>query len=814
MRRNYSPGALIIEDGVVPPERGGTGAEDINQARNNLFIEPASRVGQPHGAVPIGASGVIPPQYFRPTDRSSVEIEGPTSVAVDTQAVYKITNYDSRREYLLVAVSGSITRDGDQLFYKAPVLPGPSGFLVNGIQFPVIATSVDRIPNTPVILSPVSGLTQNISVVTILTSDWSSTYPEDEHYSSDYEVALDPAFTNMLTTLYNGTNNKTSFQFWIPNPGQTVYFRARHRGYYGGVSAWSGTTMFTRTAEQKPLAPYLVSPGGDTTINTDVYTLQISAFEGTAPGDASAKVVWQIATSADFSDAVNSETGPGVYTKVLSGLVSGQSRYIRASHIGTQGWVSDWTPAAKLTYQFLSPVPERPTLTNPGPTVIGQRPAIFKASPYANARPNETLDHMELQIANNSSFATGLKTVTSPNNQVEYYNLNASTTYFVRVRYHSVNAHVSDWSPVRQFTTAASFAPAGELAIVRGSNYTSAKFGVPLMFNHNSGRLVTAERVLFPASTPQGAVEGLTILRDSTGSWVKDTIAPVVGQEPPAGEYDNFYYPAFDMDASGNRLVTLCFRTQSPGSVGTLYPVVLNRTEGVWRYDVLFNYGITYSPSVGFSNFFVGLSNNGQSLAFYLGGAIQIMNLVGGVWEAARTASIEGFEQNPINADQAGLGRIDLDAMRFNLNNKILNISAASATLVRSLLNEKVDSVTLNGDRMWLKHTSTGAIRVYRSSTDAMEPVMLNNPGWAVWATGFNDDGTQAYVIQKDPNLTETYLLLTFELTNGTWQQVNQRLVRRTHGSVTGAQSPNLRFYSVSDSGLETSVDSGVIAIT
>jgi hypothetical protein len=31
---------------------------------------------------------------------------------------------------------------------------------------------------------------------------------------------------------------------------------------------------------------------------------------------------------------------------------------------------------------------------------------------------------------------------------------------------------------------------------------------------------------------------------------------------------------------------------------------------------------------------------------------------------------------------------------------------------------------------------------------------------------------------------------------------------------VTGAQAPNLRFYSVSDSGLETSVDSGVIAIT
>ena len=91
---------------------------------------------------------------------------------------------------------------------------------------------------------------------------------------------------------------------------------------------------------------------------------------------------------------------------------------------------------------------------------------------------------------------------------------------------------------------------------------------------------------------------------------------------------------------------------------------------------------------------------------------------------------------------------------------------------------------------------------------------MLNNPAWAVWATGFNDDGTQAYVIQKDPNLTETYLLLTFELKNGTWQQVNQRLVRRTHGSVTGAQAPNLRFYSVSDSGLETSVDSGVIAIT
>lgn len=814
MRRNYSPGALIIEDSIVPPERGGTGASDVNQARNNLFIEPASLVGQPHGAVPINADGLIDPAFFRPIDRSAVEVTGPISVPVDTQAVYTITNFDSRQDYLLVALSGSITRDGDQLFYKAPVFPGPTGFLVNGIQFAVSATSVDRIPNKPVILSPASGVTQNVTSVTVLTSDWSSAYPEDEHYSSDYQVATDAGFTTLLTSLNNGVNNKTSFQFNIPTPGLTVYIRTRHRGYYGGVSAWSNTTMFTRTAEQKPLAPYLVSPGGDTITNSDVYTLQISAFQGTAVGDVSAKVLWQVAASADFSDAVASETGPGVYTKVLSGMTTGQSRYIRAAHVGSQGWISDWTPSAKLTYQFLSPVPDRPTLTDPVSTTLNQRPIIFKASPYVNARVAETMGSLELQVASNAGFTTGLKTVTSPSSQVEYYDLNASSSYFVRVRYHSVNNHISDWSPVRQFTTAAAFAPAGEVAIVRGSNYTSAKFGVPLAFNPNSARLVTAERVMFPSSTPQGAIQGLTILRDNTGSWVSDTIAPTVGQEPPEGEYDNFYYPAFDMDGTGNRLVTLCFRTQTPGSVGTLYPVVLNRTGEVWRYDVLFNYGITYSPSLGFSNFFVGIANDGLTLAFYLGGAIQVMSLVGGVWEPLKTVSVEGFEQNPLGADQTGVGRIDLDNMRMNLFNKILNISGVTATLTRALTNEKVDSIALNGDKMWLKHTSSGSVRIYKASTDTMEAVALNNPSWTVLATGFNSDGTQAYVIQKDPNLTETYLLITLELNAGTWQPIGFRLVRRPHGSVTGATVPNLRFYSVSDSGLETSADCGVIAIT
>lgn len=813
MRRNYSPGALIIENDLVPLERGGTGASDANQARNNLFIERASNVGQPHGAVPIGTDGKIPPAYFRPIDRTSVEIEGPISVPVDTQAVFTITNFDSRQDYLLVALSGSITQDGNQLFYKTPVLPGATGFLVNGIRFPVTATSVSRIPNKPSILSPGSNLTQNVTSVTVVTSDWSSAYPEDDHYSSDYQVGLDAAFTGLLTSLTSAVNNKTSFQFAIPTPGTKVWIRARHRGYYGGISPWSDAVVFTRTPEEKPLAPNMVNPGGDTTINTDVYTLQITPFQGTAVGDASAKVMWQLASLADFSDAVTSETGPGVYTKVISGLVTGQSKYIRAAHIGTQGWASDWTPAIKLTYLFLSPIPDRPTLVDPVSIAISQRPVIFKASPYTNARPGETMGSMEFQVALTSDFVTGLKTVTSPSGQVEYYNLNASSEYYARVRYVSVNGHRSDWSPVRRFTTAASFSPAGEVALIYGSNYTSAKFGVPLVYHRGSNRLVTAERVLFPTTTPQGAIQGLTILRDNTGSWVKDSIAPVIGQEPPAGEYDNFYYPAFDMDATGDKLVTLCFRTQSPGSVGTLYPVVLTRTANVWRYEVFFDYGITYSPSLGFANFFVGMANDGQTLAFYLGGVIQVMALSGGVWTPARTVSIEGFEQNPLGAAQSGLGRLDLDTKRMNLNEKILNIEGATATLVRTLTNEKVDSLAVLGYRMWIKHV-TGTVRVYNALTQTMETVLLNNPSWPIFATGFNDDGTQAYVIQKDPGLVETYLLITLELNAGTWQQQGYRLVRKPHGSIAGATVPNKRFYSVSDSGLESVTDAGVIAVT
>lgn len=814
MRRNYSPGALIIEDGIVSTERGGTGADNIEQARSNLLIELASHVGQPFGAVPIAVDGKIDPSYFRPIDRSAVEIEGPTTVPVDTQATYIITNYDSRQEYLLVAVSGSITRDEDQIFYKTPILPGPAGFLVNGLRFEVVTSSVDRIPNRPAILSPATGLTQNVKTVVVLSSEWSSAFPEDEHYSSDYEVGLDPAFLSLQTSLYNATNNKTSYQFDVNSPGQSVYIRTRHRGVYGGVSPWSPTIVFTRTAEQKPLAPQMVSPGSDAIINSDVYTLQITPFEGTAPGDVSAKVIWQIAKHADFNDAVTSETGPSVYTKVISGLVTNEALYIRASHVGQQGWASDWTPAVKLTYKFLSPIPERPVLVDPQSVSLSQRPVVFKASPYTNAKGSETMAQMEFQIARAANFITGLKTVTSASNQVEYYNLDANSEYFVRVRYHSVNGHVSEWSPVRRFTTAASFSPAGELALIRGSNYTSAKFGVPLVYHRGSSRLFTAEQVAFPSSTPQGAIAGLTILRDQTGSWVKDTIAPAVGSETPVGEYDNFYYPAFALSTSGNRLVTLCFRTQSPGSVGTLFPVVLERTENVWRYSILFDYGITYSPSVGFSNFFVGLAADGLTLAFYLGGDIKVLALVAEVWTLARSISVEGFAQNPIGADQKGTGRINLDAKRMNLNSAILNLDMDIATLVRTFDTEKVDSVSVLGSRMWLKHTAAGTVRVYNAATQAIETVILSQPSWPVLATGFNDDGTQAYVIQKDTSLTETYLLITLDFVGGNWQQVGYRLARKPHGSVTGSSVPNQRFYAVSDSGLETAIDSGVIAVT
>lgn len=131
---------------------------------------------------------------------------------------YEITNYRDDIDYVLSSPTGTLTRSGKLISYT-PFLPVDTSrydtFHVNGRQF-VISVLVEE-PLAPQVLYP-PDQSENIAANTVVveSSIFNTGNPQttDQHVSSDWEIATDPDFTNIVASSYNDTTNLTT---WDPN---------------------------------------------------------------------------------------------------------------------------------------------------------------------------------------------------------------------------------------------------------------------------------------------------------------------------------------------------------------------------------------------------------------------------------------------------------------------------------------------------------------------------------------------------------------------------------------------------------------------
>ena len=113
--------------------------------------------------------------------------------------------------------------------------------------------------NQPSITSPANNATGQSANVTLSSSAFSST-GADTHASSDWQVATDSGFTNIVKRSDGDAVNKTT---WTPgglSGGVTYYARVRHTGAKSGPSAWSTSITFT-TANTIGLSWTVSTPG-------------------------------------------------------------------------------------------------------------------------------------------------------------------------------------------------------------------------------------------------------------------------------------------------------------------------------------------------------------------------------------------------------------------------------------------------------------------------------------------------------------------------------------------------------------------------
>lgn len=131
---------------------------------------------------------------------------------------YVITNYNHGTVYVLHSSTGIVVRTGNVVSYT-PTLPVTENrydsFYVNGRQF-VISVLVEELLAPQIVYPP--DQSENITANTMLVeaSEFNSENSEttDSHLSSDWEVATDPEFTNIVASSYNDSINLTT---WDPN---------------------------------------------------------------------------------------------------------------------------------------------------------------------------------------------------------------------------------------------------------------------------------------------------------------------------------------------------------------------------------------------------------------------------------------------------------------------------------------------------------------------------------------------------------------------------------------------------------------------
>lgn len=269
MRLLQSPNADMKALSIVAPiVKGGTGADNSTEAVQNLGGLNAASLGQANGIAKLNAQGKLDLTVFPNMVMVGPTLNGPTVVYTGQTVDYTITNYDINTAYEVSASVGSLTRSGDTISYTAPAITGPMVLTVNNkvANVSIEATS----PIAPSITSPVTGSTNLTASVSVSSTVFAMNTGADTHLSSDWQVATDSAFTNIISSTINDTVNKTSWTATGLSPNTSYYVRVRYKGTVYGYGAWSNANTFSTKVSFIPTneSAILIPPNG---VGTDQF---------------------------------------------------------------------------------------------------------------------------------------------------------------------------------------------------------------------------------------------------------------------------------------------------------------------------------------------------------------------------------------------------------------------------------------------------------------------------------------------------------------------------------------------------------------
>lgn len=287
---------------------------------------------------------------------------------------------------------------------------------VNGVgesaySDPFIFTTA-LLPGVPVLVSPAQA--QTVTSVDVLL-DWNAVALATSY---DVQVATNSGMTGGLQEFPGVTDTEQALSGLTP--GQTYYWRVRSNGD-SGTSSWSGIRSFTIL--NYAVAPALVGPANNSTINTPTTTLQWS------PVPTGTVYNVQYSTVPNFSSNVVSFWNLPGLSQVTNTLQHGVTYYWRArahNQLGEGAWSAPWSFTVLLVPEIPVLVAPENNYVTPTPTTTLQWAAAANAVSYT------------VQVASDSNFTQDVQTYAGIAGLTRELDTSASRNYYWRVR--AVNA--------------------------------------------------------------------------------------------------------------------------------------------------------------------------------------------------------------------------------------------------------------------------------------------------------------------------------------------------------------------------------------
>lgn len=231
---------------VVGVDKGGTGANNPIDAASNLGLVTTALLGAVGGAVKVESSGKIAADKLPTSVVNGPTLNGPSDVYAGQTCVYTITNYDSSLNYAVSASAGSISRTADTITWVAPTLVQTATLTVAGRTVTVNVKAAG--PVQPSIVAPVANANTVGTAYDFIASAFQLSSGTGNHQMSDWQIASDPAFSNIIASTTGDTVNRTTWSSAGFAPGSTYYVRVRYKDLTKGYSPWSNSVKFsTRT---------------------------------------------------------------------------------------------------------------------------------------------------------------------------------------------------------------------------------------------------------------------------------------------------------------------------------------------------------------------------------------------------------------------------------------------------------------------------------------------------------------------------------------------------------------------------------------